>query len=373
MNNQQQISAGQLIALLLTSRLAVSLTFAPTIHQQSNGTDFLISLLLQGVLLAALLLPTWWFSRRSKGIGTVDYSLAVLGKGGRAVAVAYGFACLAVQFADLLRFSRFAASTLSPDMSSAILIVVLMLTAGIAAFYGIQAVARSAVILAFFVVLAIVLASLFLLPQMELINFPPLFYDGFSPVIAGALEELPRSLETAVLGLLLPYVRGSAAKGYLAWCGIFTAVALIIQATVAGVLGDFGALEQYPYYTALTTVRIGVIQRLDIVAIAIWIGALFLKTAFFGMLFIDCFQRVIGEKWRLIIAAAGEAAVVAGALLLGGRLPVEAEQSAVWVGSAVIMGLFAVALPLALAILDLVREKRRSGKLGTPEKGVAPS
>ena len=46
MNNQQQISAGQLIALLLTSRLAVSLTFAPTIHQQSNGTDFLISLLL---------------------------------------------------------------------------------------------------------------------------------------------------------------------------------------------------------------------------------------------------------------------------------------------------------------------------------------
>ena len=119
--------------------------------------------------------------------------------------------------------------------------------------------------------------------------------------------------------------------------------------------------------------RIGVIQRLDIVAIAIWIGALFLKTAFFGMLFIDCFQRVIGEKWRRIIAAAGEAAVVAGALLLGGRLPVEAEQSAVWVGSAVIMGLFAVALPLALAILDLVREKRRSGKLGTPEKGVAPS
>lgn len=195
---------------------------------------------------AALLLPTWWFSRRSKGIGTVDYSLAVLGKGGRAVAVAYGFACLAVQFADLLRFSRFAASTLSPDMSSAILIVVLMLTAGIAAFYGIQAVARSAVILAFFVVLAIVLASLFLLPQMELINFPPLFYDGFSPVIAGALEELPRSLETAVLGLLLPYVRGSAAKGYLAWCGIFTAVALIIQATVAACWAILGRWSNIP-------------------------------------------------------------------------------------------------------------------------------
>lgn len=94
MNNQQQISVGQLVAILLTSRLAVAMTFAPTVHQLSHGTDFLLSILLQALLLALLLLPTWWFARRSEGISTLDYAVAVMGKGGGAVAVFYGLACL---------------------------------------------------------------------------------------------------------------------------------------------------------------------------------------------------------------------------------------------------------------------------------------
>lgn len=90
MNNQQQISVGQLAAILLTSRLAVAMTFAPTVHQLSHGTDFLLSILLQALLLALLLLPTWWFARRSEGISTLDYAVAVMGKGGGVVAVFYG-------------------------------------------------------------------------------------------------------------------------------------------------------------------------------------------------------------------------------------------------------------------------------------------
>ena len=56
MTNLPQISTGQFVAVLLTSRLAVSLTFTPTLHQLSHGTDFLLSLLLQGGLLLLLLL-----------------------------------------------------------------------------------------------------------------------------------------------------------------------------------------------------------------------------------------------------------------------------------------------------------------------------
>ena len=174
MNNQQQISVGQLVAILLTSRLAVAMTFAPTVHQLSHGTDFLLSILLQALLLALLLLPTWWFARRSEGISTLDYAVAVMGKGGGVVAVFYGLACLYIQAADLIRFSRFASSTLSPGMSREVLCIVLMVTAGIAAFYGIQAIARSAAIIAVFVVATILLAAPALLPRMELINFPPL-------------------------------------------------------------------------------------------------------------------------------------------------------------------------------------------------------
>lgn len=368
MNNQQQISAGQLVAILLTSRLAVAMTFAPTVHQLSHGTDFLLSILLQALLLALLLLPTWWFARRSEGISTLDYAVAVMGKGGGVVAVFYGLACLYIQAADLIRFSRFASSTLSPGMSREVLCIVLMVTAGIAAFYGIQAIARSAAIIAVFVVATILLAALALLPRMELINFPPLLYDGGSPVLAGALEELPRSMELAVLGLLIPYVKGSLIKGSLWWIGIFTAVALVIQATVVGVLGDFGAMELFPYYTVLTTVQVSVIQRLDIVATAIWVGALFLKMAFFGMLFTDCFQRVTGQKWRMLIAATGAVITLAAGLLLGDAAPLQAEQRIIWYASAVLLGVCAVGIPAALALWDLWRHKTMREKLGPQQE-----
>ena len=243
-----------------------------------------------------------------------------------------------------------------------------MVTAGIAAFYGIQAIARSAAIIAVFVVATILLAALALLPRMELINFPPLLYDGGSPVLAGALEELPRSMELAVLGLLIPYVKGSLIKGSLWWIGIFTAVALVIQATVVGVLGDFGAMELFPYYTVLTTVQVSVIQRLDIVATAIWVGALFLKMAFFGMLFTDCFQRVTGQKWRMLIAATGAVITLAAGLLLGDAAPLQAEQRIIWYASAVLLGVCAVGIPAALALWDLWRHKTMRKKLGPQQE-----
>ena len=56
MTKVSQISAGQLTALLLTGRLAVSMSFAPTVHQVSNGTDFFLSALLHGIL---ILLCIW--------------------------------------------------------------------------------------------------------------------------------------------------------------------------------------------------------------------------------------------------------------------------------------------------------------------------
>ena len=171
-----------------------------------------------------------------------------------------------------------------------------------------------------------------------------------------------------MLGLLIPYVKGSLIKGSLWWIGIFTAVALVIQATVVGVLGDFGAMELFPYYTVLTTVQVSVIQRLDIVATAIWVGALFLKMAFFGMLFTDCFQRVTGQKWRMLIAATGAVITLAAGLLLGDAAPLQAEQRIIWYASAVLLGVCAVGIPAALALWDLWRHKTMRKKLGPQQE-----
>ena len=122
-----QISGGQLAALLLVSRLSVAMTYSATRHQLSNGLDFVLSIVLQSVLLLLLFLPLWWFSRRTGGAGTLDYGYLLFGRGGAVLAVMYALICLYVQGVELIRFRYFVATALSPDMPVVILCIVLVL------------------------------------------------------------------------------------------------------------------------------------------------------------------------------------------------------------------------------------------------------
>lgn len=361
MGKDTQISMSQLVAILLTSRLVVSMAFAPTRHQMSHGTDFLLSEVLHMFLLLALLLPVWWFGKRTNGAGTIDYAYILFGRGGAVAAVLYAVACLYIVALDVLRFRQFVSISLSPDMSGTALCAALVIGAMAAAFYGLQAIARTATLVAFVVVLCIVGVGLALLPDIEWIHFPPLLYDGVEPVIAGAIEELPRTLEIAILGMLLPYTKGSRTKGYIVWTVLLTAVLLVIQATTVGVLGDFSEEILFPYYTAVTAAQVGVLQRMDIVATGIWVAALFLKMAFFCTLYMSCTGRLFGQKSRLLAAAIGGSIMLAAGLWLGNR-SLRIEKAAIFWVSSVVLLVFAVALPLFLIFTDmaLIRWKKKA-------------
>lgn len=350
MTKVSQISAGQLTALLLTGRLAVSMSFAPTVHQVSNGTDFFLSALLHGILILLCIWPVLWFGKRSGGAGTLDLAYILWGKGGgTAVASGYALLCLLIQIMDLLRFHQFVSTVLSPGLSRVVLCASLVAVAFGAAFYGIQAVGRAASIVFFAVVIAIIGIALALLPEMEWIHFPPFLYEGMSPVLYGALEELPRTLEIALLGLALPYVAG---KNGMTKTGVMFAVGIVllsslIQATVVGVLGDFSGMVLFPYYTAVTAAQVSVLQRLDIVATVVWLGALLIKTSFISVLYLHCVGRMLGDKARLPAAVIGGVAVTAAGLLLGGLI-LQQERWLIWIVSVVLLIIFAILLPMVL-------------------------
>lgn len=360
MTKTSQISAGQLTALLLTSRLAVSMTFAPTLHQVSHGSDYLLSALLHGILILAAALPFLWFAKRTDCASPLEYSYILWGRGGAAVAVGYGLACLIYQVMDMIRFSQFVSTTLSPDISRTVLCVTLVAAAYAAAFYGIQAVGRAAALVFFVVAAAIIFIGIVLLPDMELIHFPPFLYDGTGPVFSGALEELPRTSELVLLGLMLPYVHGgskSIGKACLGFGIGLTVCSLIIQATALGVLGDFSGMVLFPYYTAVTAAKASLLQRMDVLATAIWLGALFIKTTFLAMLFLNCTGRLAGAKFRAP-AAVISIALVAGLGIWLGDLALQWERQIIWIVSAALLLGFAIVLPLALIGSDSLRSRR---------------
>lgn len=354
-----QISPGQLTALLLTSRLAVSMTFAPTLHQVSHGSDYLLSALLHGFLILLAALPSLWFAKRTDSASPLEYAYILWGKGGAIVAAGYGLACLIYQVMDMVRFSQFFVTTLSPDISRTVLCVTLAAAAYAAAFYGLQAVGRAAALVFFTVALAIVFILIVLLPDMELIHFPPFLYDGTRPVIYGALEELPRTSELVLLGLMLPYIHGgykSLGKACLGFGIGLTACALIIQITALGVLGDFSGMVLFPYYTAVTAAKASLLQRMDVLATSIWLAALFIKTAFLAMLYLNCVGRLAGAKARPPAAVISIVLVVWLGIWLG-DMALQWERQIIWIVSTVLLSLFAVLLPLALIGSDFLRKR----------------
>lgn len=357
MEKDSRISGGQLIAILLASRLAVSLTSLPTLHQTSHATDFMISTLLQIPLLLLLYLPVWWFARRTHGAGTVDYACILFGRGGLVVAGLYALVSLYIQMIALMRFDHFVSSALNPDMSRIALCAALVVAAFLAALHGLQAVGRTAVLIIAGVAAMVVFVFLSLLPQMDPLCFAPPLYDGLSPVIAGTLEELPRTLEVVSIGLLLPYVKGNMTRHYFTWTVLAAVGVIVIQATSAGVLGDYGEMVLFPYYTAVTTAQIGVLQRVDILAAALWLTALFVKMAFFAMQYMSCVQRIGGERFKLLYALGGGLLVLIPGLLLGNS-PLLEERAAIWGISVGIIAVMAVLLPLVLIAADAVRNKR---------------
>ncbi|MCI9414304.1 MAG: GerAB/ArcD/ProY family transporter [Clostridiales bacterium] len=353
-----QISVSQLVCLLLASRLTTAMTASPAGGPAGFGSSMLVSVVLQIPLLLILLLPTWWFSRRTNRSGTIDYAYVLFGpKGGGAVAALYGLLCLVIVNADLLRFQTFVSVALSPGMSRIALCGTLVVGVFFAASCGLQAVARAAGVAVVVVIAAMVFTLFSLLPEMRGVHFLSPLYDGVYPVVEGALYELPRSIEVAVVGMLLPYVRGSSSKGYAVWTTVLAGVLVLMQATITGVLGDFAAQVRFPYYTAVTAADVGIIQRMDLIAVAVWLVVLFVKMAFYSMLYMSCAQRIFGKNRKPLYAVAGGGTVFVTGLSFAG-LAAQSEQEASVPVYLIIAGLFAVALPLVLVLADMVRERR---------------
>ena len=357
MEKTVKISAWQLMTLLLVGRITVALTYSGGSANVAHGTDRMASLLLEAGLLLLLFLPTLWYARAAQGIGSLEYAYVQFGKGGAVVAVLYALYCLYIQCLDLMQFDRFANTAMSPEVPRVLLCVALVAAVFVAAFYGLEAVARTASVIVFLMVAAIVFLAVSLIPDMKALNFPPLFYEGFTPVWTGALENLPRFLELGVIALLVPHVKG-VGKGYV-W-GIVTAAAVLLamQITLVGVLGDYGEMVMYPYYTAVTIAHSSIVQRLDILVAAIWMAGLFVKMSFLSVLFLGCLRQAFGDKLKVLYVLLGGIIVLTVGLLLGDTL-LSVEHGYLWLASTVLMLAFAVILPIVLLCANALRVRRR--------------
>ncbi len=324
-----KIRASQLFWLLVAGRLSSCLLLTGEEWRTRGLWDVLLALLVNAAVLAAVWLPLHVARRRG----------ALLN--GRVWRIGYGLLALFLLYVELLQFCAFAEATVTADFSVGLLTAVLAVIGLLAAVYGLEAVARSATVIAVVTLTMLLLLTALLVPHMRGLHFPMLSING-TGVLSGVVRELPRTAEIAVLWALYPHVTGKIGQAYAWFIGITTAVTAMVCVVTVGVLGDASSSMAYPFYAAINAVS----PYTELIAITVWLGTFFVRTALFGTVYVEQVRRVCGE--RTVWGAVGIAVIV----LVSATLLTRGNSGPWWVLTAVYaaaLAVFGVLLPLIAA------------------------
>ncbi len=355
MNKASRISGGQLVALLLASRLSNCLLLTADNLDGLSLSDCLLSVALSGVLLFLLFLPTILVLRRYRGRGLIDMAYDHSRWMGRVLCVGYALLCVFILCLDVVQFYDFAEKSMRTGFSVGALTVLIVAVAFVAAFYGIQALGRTALLVSAFAVLCLVVFLIGLLPEMRWLYFPPTVGGGFATIGYRAIRELPRTAEVVAIGMIYPYVSGSRTGAVAVFSALTVLFTMLVSVTALGVLGDFATWVAYPYYAAATAVQLGVFQRMDILIITVWLSTFFVRFALFGTLLLGTVGRLFGKRAR-VPSAIITVLMLSGFTALLSRGFRDSGEDAITMIYWWVLGFFCVILP---PLLWVAHKKRR--------------
>lgn len=359
---QVRIDTRQLLALLVVSRITISLLSNPVLTDPATGKDAWLILLVLSPLIALLSLgPTLWLLRRGHGEAMPALLERLLGRWiARLLLLWQVLFLLFILGIDLREIGDFLVLTfLQP---SSIVIPVLLVT-GLgtwAALAGIEVMGRFVQIAFPLLVLVIVMMLLLVLPDMEWRVFLPLSLQAVGPLpaIRQALISTGRWQEAVWLGMVVPHLSGlqglTRTVAYASlWLGLLWSTLSLIT---TGLLGPLQTDLLYPYLTMTRLVKVpGLLERLDALILVVWLLCCTVRIGILLWVVARLLGAVIGVRDRpLVLPLAG----IALALAFGFAPSVEQLRHLTRPSVLTPMSLFTILLPPLLGLpLSFIRRK----------------
>lgn len=372
---QVRIDTRQLLALLVISRITISLLVNPGLTDPATGQDTWLILLVTSPLIAfGSLGPTLWLLHRSPGEAMPQILERLLGRWpARLLLLWQAIFVLLMLGIDLREVGDFLALSFLPP--AAIMVPVLMVTAlgTWAALAGVEVIGRFSQITFPLLLLVVMLMFLLVSPEIEWRAFLPLKLQvvGPLPAIRQTIISTVRWEEVLWLGLVASHLSGpqglTRTVAYASfWLGLLWS-SLSVMTT--GLLGPLQTDLFYPYLTMTRLVKVpGLVERLDALVLVVW---LFCCTVRFGIM-LWANARLLGTIVRvrdrpLILPQIG----IILALAFGSAPSVEQlrhlTRPSIWIP----MALTATLLPSLLALpFAFIRGRRERGDAGSLTAGT---
>lgn len=303
---QEKVSPAQLMFILIPFVTATELLAGSGLSAQFAKQDAWISMILSSVggVLPAFIMTA--LANRYPHMTMLEYSEKILGKWtGKLVGLCYVYTLFIHETNISDELMSIITLFTNPHTPRIITIIMFAVLSGMAAWLGIEVIARCSEHLVPFVIVFLLIVFLLLIPDMDPKRLQPVMAHGLTPILQGATIPSAWMGEFVFLGFLLPYIHDSKKTRTFIFLAVGIDVLIMTVITLVTLMVDGPLITKFsfPFYAAVRYISIGgFLARIDPVILAAWVFGGFIKESVFLWVLAQCISQLFELKnYRAIV------------------------------------------------------------------------
>ncbi len=281
-----RISPYEMIVLLFFGVAPTAGMFVPPLIFKQAGRDSWISLLILIGFSILLAINHSILGEKMKRTDLVNYTKKVLSRP-IAVPIIVAVIFMFVFFSGVI--TRESSETIKAvyysQSSLWLLNLVMILTSGIIAYYGLEVMGRSAILMIYPYLFIFFILFLLTINEMSITRLQPIMAQGLKPILRGVIPGLTYFSELFLVLIIAPHLtqRGKIFKSTLIVILIISVFMLISVITPIAIFGEeFSTKMEFPIITSFSYIeRYTIIERMDPFFVFFWVAGSIGKAAIY--------------------------------------------------------------------------------------------
>ncbi len=298
----EKINSRQLFFILTLMRVTVIIAFLPALSSADAYQDAWMSALAAFFLAGFFVFLIAYLGMKYPDKSIVGYSREILGKwGGAAVCIFTFWTFLFMAGSDLRIYAEVITTGFLVHTPIVAILVGMVLVAAVAAYCGIEVIARAADFMFPFYIIAIIASLVVAVPSIKFgcINLQPVLARGPAPILRGTIVPTGIIAQYLVLTVLIPHLNKpkKTLRIALGALGLATIILVLFCLAVVVVLGpQSGARQLFPVFAMVRNLQISTfLERFEVLTIFSWGFGLFIGIS----TFLYCGAKGLAELMQL--------------------------------------------------------------------------
>lgn len=352
-----KITSFQFYTILFLSRIFSLVTYVSSVRGTISTSGEVIAVVLMTVVLLLTAVPMFIFIKQDSCSSILTRASCVSPYLMKIICIVYFLAFLYKGIITASRFELLLGSVMFPETNVLFFVAILLMASAFITFRGIEGLGRSSVIFLIPVLCALSFVFLSLIKDFDNLNFSAVYSQEYFTIADAAVYSVSRTGEIACIAVLQPFIKEHKAKHLFRWIIAISAVIVLTEFMISGVLGGFGENQLFNMYSLSVLADFGFIERMDAIISCIWMicSAVKLSLIFYlcKTLMITFFAKNRTKTYVSICCAV----VFVGTVILSGSIINFADviKSSLTI---IFYVLTVVIIPLAVIISEKVKVKK---------------